>query len=164
MSKLQEVLNFRQKIAEFEAELRKSAETNLAEIFKELFDKHQGLRKIVYQGYTPSFNDGEPCEHSSLGSVCNVYWMEYYKGEGQYLSGDDLHEQYEEFFELESDEETYYIKHANSECLDLDAAEQDVTTLSEIIDIVYYTNFVVYITLEDDGSVTVESNEYDCGY
>lgn len=163
MSKLQEVLSFRQKIAEFEAELRKSAETNLAEIFKELFDKHQGLRKIVYQGYTPSFNDGEPCEHSSQGSVCNVHWKTYPSG-NKWLTGDDLHEQYEEFFELESDEETNYVKHINSECLDLDAAEQDVATLSEIIDIVYYTNFVVYITLEDNGSVTVESDEYDCGY
>lgn len=162
MSKLQEVLNFRKKIAEFEDELRKSAETNLAEIFKELFDKHQGLRKIVYQGYTPSFNDGEPCEHSSQGSICNVRWRTY--SYGKYLSGDDLHGQYEEFFELESDEDTNYVKHANSECLDLGAAEQDVNTLSEIIDIVYYTNFVVYITLEDDGSVTVESDEYDCGY
>lgn len=163
MSKLQEVLNFRQKIAEFEAELRKSAETNLAEIFKELFDKHQGLRKIVYQGYTPRFNDGEPCEHSSQGSVCNVRWYEYRDGR-RWLTGDDLAEQYADFFELDSDKETQHIEHVNIACVDLSAAENDVNALTEIIDIVYGTNYQVLITLEDDGSVTIKSDKYDCGY
>lgn len=162
MSKLQEVLNFRKQIQAFEEELRKSAEGNLSEIFKELFDKHQGLRKIVYQGYTPSFNDGEPCEHSSQGSVCNVYWRTY--SFGPYLSGDDLAEQYEDFFELDSDKETQHIEHSNIACVDLSAAEQDVNALTEVIDIVYGTNYQVLITLEDDGSVTIESDEYDCGY
>lgn len=163
MSKLQEVLNFRKQIKAFEEKLRKSAEGNLSEIFKELFDKHQGLRKIAYQGYTPSFNDGEPCEHRSRGSVCNVRWYEFRDGR-RWLTGDDLAESCEDFFELESDKETQHIEHANIACVDLSAAEQDVNALTEVIDIVYDTNYQVLITLEDDGSVTVESDEYDCGY
>lgn len=168
MSKLQEILNMQKQRDEFERKLKQSAKDNLKEVFKELFDKHEGLRAVVFQGYTPSFNDGEPCEHSSSVSIGQASYRKSWRNDGtHYLSSDDDiegYENYEEFFEVEYDEEEQTFSSINSNCKNMKEAYSDLQALAEIIDMVYHTNFEVFIKLEEDGSVSITDEEYDCGY
>ena len=38
---------------------------NIIKAVEELSQDHEGLDVVVFVGYTPGFNDGEPCTHSS---------------------------------------------------------------------------------------------------
>ena len=168
MSKLQTILDLQKQRDEFERNLRETAKTGLSDIFKEVFNKHQGLKAIVFQGYTPSFNDGEPCEHSSYVSVGQAHYQNSWRNDGTFWlsSNDDIdgYECYEDFFEVEYDKEARTFSSINSSCQTLKQAYEELSSLTEIVDMVYDTNFEVYIKLEDDGSVSITDNYYDCGY
>ena len=87
-------------------QVRDNGEEGLKELAKEVFDQVEGLKKFVVVGYTPSFNDGEPCTHSSFYGFGNYHWAEQYSKNGEYyLDSDELgeREDFEEFLELCSD-------------------------------------------------------------
>ena len=54
---------------DFKDEIRLQGDKTLRDAAKEVFDEVEGLTKFFCRGYTPRFNDGEPCTHSS-----DVYW------------------------------------------------------------------------------------------
>ena len=45
--------------------IKSNFKDHLAQYLKPMFDQHENLDYIRFIGYTPSFNDGEPCEHMS---------------------------------------------------------------------------------------------------
>lgn len=144
----------------------------LAELGKEVFDQVEGLKKFVIVGYTPGFNDGEPCYHSSFYGFGGYCYRESYKRDGTYyLSSDDVGEQesFSEFFEL--DEDTSYetkepnsVVYANSGVKDSDLAYKLIGQLDDVCEMLFDTNYEVRFTLNEDGSVTVDQDDYYCGY
>ena len=40
----------------------------------------------------------------------------------------------------------------------------DLGIIKKIADMVYGTNYVLYVTLEEDGSVNIDHEDYDCGW
>lgn len=160
---------------EAQRELRKRLEADgeklLKESFKELFDKHQGLKVFAFIGSTPSFNDGEPCEHSG-----DSYIGEYYEFKtgtyGSYWTNDwDNKEQLTELFvensdEFEEDDSADAVQPilVNRNCTTLKEAGSDVQDFEDAIEMVYGTNYQVIVRLEDDGTVSIEHDDYDCGY
>lgn len=147
----------------------------LADIAKDVFSEVEGLKKFVVLGYTPGFNDGEPCEHSSIYGFGNYHWRENWNKDGTYyLSSDEIgeREEFAEFFELEGTDlydETDApfdnpIVYANSGVVEEDKAYKLIGALDDVCEMLYGTNYVVYFTLNEDGSVDVEQDDYDCGW
>lgn len=147
----------------------------LAEVAKDVFNEVEGLKKFVILGYTPSFNDGEPCTHSSVYGFGDYHWTESYKRDGTYyIDTDEVgeREEFVEFFELEEVdlyEETTNpqdspIVYANSGVVDAKKAYKLIGALDDVCEMLYDTNYVVYFTLNEDGSVDVEQDDYDCGW
>lgn len=140
----------------------------LQELGKEVFDQVEGLKKFVIVGYTPVFNDGEPCYHSSFYGFGNYSYGEHWRDKGSYyVSGDEVadHENWEEFFEI--DEFPTYpepIVYANSGVKDSDLAFKLIGQLDDVCEMLFNTNYEVRFTLNEDGSVTVDQDDYDCGY
>lgn len=145
-----------QQYAEVNAELNRQIAENgrkfIAEIFKEIFNKHEGLKLVVIRGWTPGFNDGEPCNHSQETFVGRCSWREY-------LDFED-YSAVAEYFEY--DEETG--EHINSACKTLDEVAEEVEVYAELVERVFYTNFLVQVCLDDEGDVKVIEDEYWCGY
>lgn len=141
---------------EVNAELNRQIAANgkefIAEVFSEIFSKHEGLKLVVIQGWTPGFNDGEPCTHFQETFVGRDSW-------GEYLDFEDYEEAAESF---EYDEETG--EHINSGCSTLQTAYDEIEVYSELIERVFYTNFIVTISLDEEGEVVVNEDEYCCGY
>lgn len=50
------------------AEFQKSAQALFRNITKEFFESNPGVKAFVWTQYTPSFNDGDPCEFT-IGDV-----------------------------------------------------------------------------------------------
>lgn len=151
---------------EVNAELNKQISENgkqfLESVFQEIFDQNEGLKLIYILGWTPGFNDGEPCTHSQESFVGDSHHVGYLNRE--YYDFDDR-ELYEEF-EVEFDEEDNdaVISHINADCKTLDQVAKQVAAYEELVERVYNTNFEIKVTVDDEGKVVVEQDWYDCGY
>lgn len=169
------IADMNEQMAALKRSVIEQGKEGLADIAKDVFNEVDGLKKFVVLGYTPSFNDGEPCEHSSIYGFGNYHWEESYKKDGTYyLSSDDIgeREEFGEFFELEDvglyDETDAPLDnpvvYANSGVAEKDKAYKLIGALDDVCEMLYHTNYVVYFTLNEDGSVDVEQDDYDCGY
>ena len=160
---------------DFEMELRSQWEDILRDAAKEVFDSVEGLVKFYCQGCTPRFNDGEPCTHWR-----DVYWgnlsYEWCECDKNYrLSDDGGVEQEPDFFDSSIDciydqptfnsaEECPKVEYVNSGVVDQCLATRKVGDMVCLCDFVYDTNYKVFFTKRDDGSVDVVYEDYDCGY
>ena len=149
---------------EVNAELNKQIAENgkqfLESVFQEIFDQNEGLKLIYILGWTPGFNDGEPCTHSQesfVGDSRHVGYLsrEYYDFEERELFDE---------FEVELDEDDNVLSHINSECKTLDRVAKQVSTYEELVERVYNTNFEIKVSLNAEGKVVVDQDWYDCGY
>lgn len=137
---------------ELNKQIKENGNEFIEALFQEIFDQHEGLNFVLIRGYTPGFNDGEPCTHSQNTFVgANDY--------GSYLDFED-YELYEEFGVEEDDAEN----HINKDCKTLKEAKAQIEAYDEIIERVFVTNFDLKITKGEDGKVKVVEDEYWCGY
>jgi hypothetical protein len=108
------------------------------------------IQSIHIIAYTPVFNDGEPCEHSSDWGV-GYGWLENYGME-------DL---MKDWFE---DEEERIEELMNAE---INVPAEVNNFISKVLDPYFesklHTNYQAHIRFED-GSYILEEDEHDCGY
>lgn len=133
--------------------IQREGEKFMEELFQEVFSQHEGLNVIGIVGYTPSFNDGEPCTHSHY--IYTGAKLSY----GDYVDFVEEVGNFEEDFEYNEEDND----HANSKCLTLGEAKDQIEAYDEIIERVYDTNFRIVVKRTTDG-VEIEHEEYDPGY
>ena len=160
---------------DFEMELRSQCEDILRDAAKEVFDSVEGLVKFYCQGDTPCFNDGEPCTHSSDGYWGNLSYEWCERDKNYRLSDDGGVEQEPDFFDSSIDdiydqptfnsaEECPKVEYVNSGVVDQDLANSKVEDMACLCDFVYATNYAVFFTKRDDGSVDLAYEYCDYGY
>lgn len=146
-----------QQYEEINAELNKRIAENgkvfLEQVFQEIFDRHEGLNVVCIVGYTPSFNDGDPCTHNQYTFVGNTSTW------GSIDFVDEIGN-FEDDFEYDEEEGT----HLNSNCKTLSDVESQVAAYDEIFERVYDTNYRIVVTKDETGKVSVNCDEYYCGY
>ena len=160
---------------DFKDEIRLQGDKILRDAAKEVFDEVEGLTKFFCRGYTPGFNDGEPCTHSSDGYWGNLGYS-YCRYDNVYcLTDDDGVEQEPDFFgagfdciydqpRFNSAEECPKVEYANSGVADGVLATRKVGVMPQLCDVMCHTNYKVFFTKRDDGDVDVVYEDYDCGY
>ena len=131
-------------------ELRKKANRDGWQAFNKaiplLFKKYPGLKQLAIQGYTPSFNDGDPCVHRTYSYIDNGDWAEY-------------------------DEDKYYDAEKDDYAMVNDITDEQARDIKKVLDkfktILKYqfgTGWEVFISKNSDGSVSINKDDYDCGY
>ncbi|AFC21605.1 hypothetical protein GAP32_155 [Cronobacter phage vB_CsaM_GAP32] len=112
----------------------------IREIVKELGIKYPGLTTGMIIGYTPEWNDGEACEHSSDIQI-------------QYID-----DSIEEFMDLAEDHEFNNLSREDA---------REISKELDLVDIIlheiYGTNYQFAFTIID-GTVTIKREYYECGY
>lgn len=138
--------------AELNKQIKENGKAFMESLFQEIFDRHEGLKVAAIVGYTPGFNDGDPCSHSH--QVFTGYkarsWYDFQEEAGNF----------EEDFEYDEESKTCI----NDACKSLEQARIDIEIYDEIIERVYDTDFRIVITKGEDGKVSVSVDEYECGY
>lgn len=167
------VADFKKAQAEMMAKLKQDGEEELKIVFKSIFDKHPGLKAFAYVGYTMGFNDGEPCYHSGYSYVGNFHLQtrSWRPEDGPYWTADCYEEtgwnEVESLFlseDADLDDTETPLDFVNKDCPTLEQAGTDVEELSDIVELVYDTDYLIKVSLNDDGSVSLEHDHYDCGY
>lgn len=131
-------------------ELREEIRNILDKGIEQFLLPYSNNKKPIYiyvQGYTPSFNDGDPCTHNSYSY--NKY---------EILS--------EEFLEYEAD----FFGNVNKQVLEESIDPPDTVEFSdalesalEALEFQYGSDYQVLITLKD-GNVSFVKDYYDCEY
>lgn len=153
-SKFTEFKNIRKQYEDYRKNLNSQF---LKSVIDELKVKY-GDFAVVFIGYTPSFNDGEPCKHSSDYS----YPMRLVESKwGKYWDNDDREsaEDYTELFELDDETETSINTHLEND----EDFKAVLYHLDDLISEVYETNYEVKIKVKGD-SVLIEHEDYYCDY
>lgn len=177
-------LNARQTYKEF---LKGMTEEKLANLFAAVFAEFPELDRFIVQGYTPGFNDGDPCTHSMLDPTiiaCTVeQWneaeqarYELDKGrETRWLQEPCIFENMEDLIDDASRDESLTAgeyKHYGSysgNLAHLGLGEKVgklndlIWSFSDLFEELYQTDFE--ITVYRDGDKVALTNEYyDCGH
>ena len=147
---------------EYAEQLKSINEDFLKESIKEIGNKF-GNFAVFIRGYTPSFNDGEHCEHSSHYSLCLGSRESTYTKGYKYFKLDDCeaseNEDVSELLECNFEDFTSINSHLEGNEYFL----EDVGILMKIIDETYNTDFEVKVKFKD-GIITLKHNDYYCGY
>lgn len=139
------------------AKLKEEESKNFKSFLKELFLEYPEVKRLIWEGYTPSFNDGDPCTHSE---ELYINWTER-----------ELDDSYD--YEDE-DEERGRLQFYWNEILNFEgeAPPEEVAIDSDLRQILYNFNYVEdnyntdYIVqfYMKDGEVVEKYEYYDCGY
>lgn len=118
----------------------------IEEAFKELFDQYDHLDAVFVYGYTPGFNDGDPCTHRQYAET----------------DPDEMEGYLEENCEGEFDEDVRL-----NEDLSGTQAGEIQTTLSNLGDLferILDTDYYIFAKRNDDSTIELNIGEYECGY
>lgn len=113
-------------------ELQKKKDEVLMQLGKEAFLNHPKIKGFLVIGYTPSFNDGDPCTH----------WQAEWEFEA--LNEEQIEDE-EEFFEKDREGS--------------DDGVQFFEDNQELLEDLLGTNWEVTWKLEEDGSITVNHQD-----
>lgn len=119
--------------------------------FETLFADHKDLDVVLVYGYTPGFNDGDPCTHTQ-------YSM---------LDGNEINDIVDLYDVLNIEEdEGDELEEINAK-LSSDkyrTIESKIDGIDDLLERVYYTNFYVLARRLEDGTVELSIGDYECGY
>lgn len=144
---------------QLEQMIKDDREKAAKEIFGSIFLGYPGLNRIALVGYTPSFNDGDPCEHD--GFVFTGYSDD---GIPDYEYELSMEDELDEFFFEDGEERIEPFNQIESEKIDRDIVRA-VMAFDDIIHQIYGTNYLLKVSYDrDTETVSVEEDEYDCGH
>lgn len=142
-----------EKIKELQSEIATILSYPLDEFINPFILTIQNELKILVLGWTPVFNDGEPCEHSiewCIGSEINEY--EYVENFPNLFKGIKAEE-------IENEMDSIKLRETTG--------EKGYNLMMEGVlmwlDNMYGTDYAVLICIGKEG-VKVVKEEYDCGY
>jgi len=147
--------------------------------FESFFEKFPHIPAVCMQGYTPSFNDGDPCEHGQVECV-SERWVEEIEYDPE-TWGDIKNSAIRAILEAEygapeSDDQeipqSVYPEWGTPEREVFDRLEYEkygearelLSGLSDVFESAFGTNWTVNVTRNSDGTVNVDREYYDCGY
>lgn len=165
-------------------------EAVLEELFRRAFALAPGCRAATVVGYTPSFNDGDACEH---GQVVFTGIQSQYSGERYWDWSDEIgndrnaaifaaemtprepDEDDEEDEDFDPDVDLEHIDFSDEEeqqriarCIndgvgraELQKVKDYLEDAEELLHKILYTNFFVAAKVDEEGNVTIETDDFD---
>lgn len=168
MSKLQEYKKLQKAVSAFVAAHKDEI---FADALAGAFSVNPGIKAILINGYTPGFNDGDPCTHTQY-SIIESDELKDHVRDSEEMTALLLGFESEEAMDLELEEKGLDVEDA-LDGLDLGDFEYDVyrevdSHLEGIEDLLYEvmgTDWQILAVRMADGSIKTVTNEYyDCGY
>ena len=134
--------------ASYKKALEEAIEPGLDYIAKTYGEQIQSIHIV---GYLPSFNDGEPCVHSSDWGIGYSFLENY-----------GMEHLIEDWFECEEEK----IEEMMNVYIDTPTEVNDFVrqVLDPYFEEKLTTNYQVHIRFESNGTYILEEDEYDCGY
>jgi hypothetical protein len=132
-----------------------------------IFDEFSNLNRVVVQGHTPGFNDGDPCVHSQETYVSINGFAELNEEDEafRYIDGDENPDlDWGERYVLNEGVDGFPFN-GDLSAEDLGKVKAAFDAFESAIEDLYTTDFTLtWVRSKDDGKVTFSHDHYDCGY
>lgn len=168
MSKLQEFKNLQKAVSAFAAAHKDEI---FADALAGAFAVNADIKAILINGYTPGFNDGDPCTHTQY-SVIEADELKDHVTDSQEMMAFLLGFESEEAMDLEMEEKGLDLDEV-IENLDLGDFPYEVSRevnshldgVEDVLHEVMGTDWQILAVRLEDGTIKTMTNEYyDCGY
>lgn len=120
--------------------------------FETLFTDHKDLDMVLVYGYTPGFNDGDPCYHTQYSI----------------LDGEEINDTVDlwDILEIDGDEDEDVLENINSKVSRDDSRkiENKIDGIEDLLERVYDTDFYLFVRRLEDGTIEIDNGDYNCGY
>ncbi len=151
------------------ADADKLAKDAVSEVAKSVFDAHPKVKSFSIVGYTPSFNDGDPCtfRFSAEARTINGYANPDWERDHEPFVGDKPEDaDWDDGRKYDADKRKV-VQHAEPGWAA--AANKSIRVAfglftEDQIERLFGSNFRLVCSIQSDGGVKVEKEEYDCGY
>ena len=158
---------------------REALSTEINDVLSTLFRELPAVNLILMYGYTPGFNDGEPCTHSQ-STVVDAYGFYSEETASVFLGASkyDDEEMYEE--EKKAFEEKYGVTwpsegyhrwdFRDGEKTPTPEQEQQIrahdllSNMGDVFQSQYYTNWKLVIARTGTDTFKLDKDGYDCGW
>lgn len=151
------------------ADADKLAKDAVAEVVRSVFDNHPKMESFTIVGYTPSFNDGDPCtfRFRAEASTINGYGNPDYERDHEPFVGDKPEDADWDDGRKYDTTKGKVVKVADPGWAA--AANQSIRDAfglftEDQMERLFGSNFRLVCSRERDGGVKVEKDDYDCGY
>lgn len=147
----------KEKRAEFEAFTKSTCtDENLKIMLETVFTKWN-LDMVMFTGYTPSFNDGEPCEHYSYNTFDDDLF-----DSGIYIDRDENYEDHDYLAHIEDEnfkvnEEVNALKYDDPKYREF---QNDIDFFDWIVEQINYTNYKVLAYRNKSGQIELKHEDY----
>ena len=154
-------------ITRMAAEQKAARGTLFSQFTARIFEEFPNLNRVVVQGYTPGFNDGDPCTHSQQTYVSVSDFSDFHESDEEdspveYVSG--LSENYRECYRLKEGADGFPFN-TDLTAEELEQVRTAFDAFGEAIEDLYTTDFTLtWKRSNDDGKVTFAHDHYECGY
>lgn len=153
-AKLQQYTQMQQQMRDL---LRQHGEQLVQAVFEEVFALDSDINVVCVRGYTPSWNDGDVCTHSSemfTGALRDGYNGRQFRDYQDYDQSlkEVFVDEYQHFVNEDADNDN--LRNAASLMWEFDGLIQDV----------YGTNYQLIVRRTANNAIVIEDEEYDCGY
>lgn len=145
-----------------------SYQDEFRELIEAVFAADERILLILFRGYTPGFNDGDPCYHSGSFGILTT--------DGLYDSEDVIWEECENEGYVDSEEDAVLLDEFMGVKLDKPISShiiyRDVKVDKKIsatiegqnlVEAIYDTNYLVKV-YRSGNTIKIEHEEYYCGY
>lgn len=151
--------------AELNTALRENGDQFIQSLFADIFDRHPGVNRLCIMGWTPYFNDGDPCTHNSeyfsgvTGSYSGRTYFDFddYSAACEFMT-EGLNE------DEDNDDNELGLTPNTTDNKVLKSAKAALTAYDEIFTRQFETNFLIKANRNEDGTVTVENEYYNPEY
>lgn len=134
----------------------------------QIFDEFSGLNRVVVQGHTPGFNDGDPCTHSQMTYVTVGNFAEFEgedNGKFRYIDRDENPDLNWSDRHVLTDGTDGYQYNGTLSAEELTQVQEAFDAFGEAIEDLYTTDFTLkWERSREDGKIEFSHEHYDCGY
>ena len=144
---MKEQLALQQQINDLKKKLNAEGWARFQKVIPALFNEYPGLKQLAIRGWTPGFNDGEACTHTTEYYVGNDMWAEFDEDKYWDVEKDD----YKEVNQLTDEEARNIYKVLQS--------------FDDILENQYHTAWELMISrIPESNELKWDKDYYECGY
>lgn len=134
----------------YNVERKAMVKAEILSIMARLINDLSGVTSIEVCGYTPGFNDGDPCRHSQMDPNVNV------------INSNEYHDRRYDSRKSDFDPSIYPAEMVDDETYSLIASICD--GMSDMFEDAFDTDFSVVVWRNENDNFAHEVGRYDCGY
>lgn len=156
---MKNLLDLTNELKNLKEEIRQKGEKEVFEFLQGLLEINSDVVAIIVGGYTPGFNDGDACTHTSFSEVYHLQngKLNMWADPEEYLSCADTCDEQVKLYLTSLEVSGKRFTHDRE-------IDTIVSNMDDALEIIFNTNFIFWAVRMPDGEYRIGKSDYGCGW